>query len=595
VTTIADGTDTAEIVIEVDGAPLLPLVAELLVSAEVDTSLFLPGQFSLVFQGERSDVLDAGFVIGVMVSIEVTEEDVPSPLMLGEITAIEIDYGPEGDLTIIRGLDLSHRLMRGTKTRAIPDTTISAAVELVLAEAGVEPGEIIPTEALYSQLTQGNINDWAFIQQLAAEVGYDAFCEDGLFCFRPQAAAAEGLEPSESYESPTMPTQLVLGENLIRLRGSVSGAEQVATVQVRGWNPLLAEPVIGEATAESLSASVDDFTVEPAALAEELGGIQYVATDRVYSNEGAAEAKANSLAWSLAGASAELQGECLGNPSIQAGSQVSLGMAGPPFDGQYIVSEAKHRYSPGSGGFTTWFSIGGRRDRSLLGLSGGGSGGTQTVRPSIPGVVVARVVDSDDPEGQGRVKLSFPWLDETYVTDYVRNVQAGAGLDYGCLFVPEVGAEVLVAFDRGDINYPYVIGGLYNGLSKPEPRPDIEGTVNERRIMSRMRHMLQFLDGEDRQGILLITGEEDCSIKIDAMEQAIQIVSAGMVSIEAAEEISITAGGDLSISTEGALSLEGSDVTITGTSVTITGEGDVGIEAAGEVSVAAAMIMLGEG
>jgi hypothetical protein len=119
--------------------------------------------------------------------------------------------------------------------------------------------------------------------------------------------------------------------------------------------------------------------------------------------------------------------------------------------------------------------------------------------------------------------------------------------------------------------------------------------VNERRIQSRMRHMIQFQDGEEAQGITLISGEEDCLIRIDAMEQAIQIVSAGMINVEAAAELSITAGGDISITTEGALTLEGGEVAINGESLNLSGEGDVTVTAEGAVMVAGSVIMLGEG
>ena len=37
----------------------------------------------------------------------------------------------------------------------------------------------------------------------------------------------------------------------------------------------------------------------------------------------------------------------------------------------------------------------------------------------------------------------------------------------GYFFSPEVDDEVIVAFDQGDIRYPYVIGGLWNGKDEP--------------------------------------------------------------------------------------------------------------------------------
>ncbi|HZT67018.1 MAG TPA: VgrG-related protein [Acidimicrobiales bacterium] len=591
------GISTTDLIVEVGGAPLDPIVFGMLVSAEVDTSLFLPDQFRLVFRGGRADVLGLGALdIAVPVTIQITAGEEPIPITEGEITAVEIDYGPQGNLTVVRGLDLSHRLMKGTKTRAFPDMTSSDAVGAVLAEAEVMPGEIIPTNSIYSQLTQGNVSDWVFIQQLAAEEGYDAYSSNGLFNFKPAGEAAEGLPPVMSYAEPAMASQLVMGKNLIRLRASVSGAEQVAAVQVRGWDPLLMAPVIGESPALATAVLSDDPAVEPDALAGEVGGEQFVATDRPYDSEGAAMKKATAIANQIASSSVEMHGECLGDPSIVAGASVSVGMAGPPFDGQYVVSEATHRWHPSQGGYTTWFTIGGRRDRSLLALSSSPTGSAGSVRPTIPGVVIATVLDTNDPEEMGRVKLQFPWLDDMYITDWVRPVQLGAGPDYGCLWIPEIETEVLVAFDRGDIAHPYVIGNLFNGMQRPIPPPNVEGgLVGQRRIMSRMRHQILFDDGPEVQGITIQSGEMDCTIKIDAEEQAISIISAGQVTVEAAAELSITAVGDISITTEGAMSIEASELSINAEAITVAADTALTLSGDAEVTVAGAVVMLGEG
>ena len=74
------------------------------------------------------------------------------------------------------------------------------------------------------------------------------------------------------------------------------------------------------------------------------------------------------------------------------------------------------------------------------------------------------VSDATDPEKAGRVKLTFPWLSDDYVSDWARTVQPGAGKDRGWPVLPEVGDEVLVAFEQGDFSRPTVLGGLYNGV-----------------------------------------------------------------------------------------------------------------------------------
>lgn len=596
------GTTTAQVDIQVEGAPLDPMVAELLVSAEVDTTLFVPSQFKLVFRGARATVLEmGGFQLAVEVTVQVTTMGVPTPLMMGEVTAVEIDYGPDGNLTVVRGLDRSHRLMRGSTTMSYPEMTASDVVTALVGEAGLPPGEIIPTENVYEWLSQANVSSWVFIKQLCALENCVAYVDPmGLFCFGPMTSPEEGPPPPMSYDVPLEGAQLQLGKNLIRLRAVVNAAEQVPAVSVTGWDPLMSMPVVGPGPAlPSTSQSIDPATL-PVTVAGEFEAQPLIDSSRPFANLGAATTRAKAIASEIAGALAELEGQCLGDPSVLAGKSVSLGLAGAPFDGYYTVSSARHVFDPAVGGYTTWFTVGGKQDRSLHGLASGA--GAKPSRPEIPGVVIGVVVDNADVQSQGRVKVQFPWLDEAYVSAWAPVAQLSASKEFGSLWLPEIGDEVLVGFDRGNIDYPYVFGCLYNGTTMPAPPPETEGGVGERRIMSRARHMIEFNDGPELLNIKIVTGDQTISITLDAEQQALNIVSAGQVNVEAAEalsiksaaDITVEAGGQFSLQAAGGISLE------TAGSAQIQSAAQFGVEAAGSfsvespsTSVSSATIMLG--
>jgi phage baseplate assembly protein V len=95
---------------------------------------------------------------------------------------------------------------------------------------------------------------------------------------------------------------------------------------------------------------------------------------------------------------------------------------------------------------------------------------------SINGVVVGIVTNVR----KGAVKVKFPWLHEEDAdekeSNWARVATAMAGNDMGTFLMPEVGDEVLVAFDHGDFNSPYVIGSLWNGKDKP-PEDDCKKRV----------------------------------------------------------------------------------------------------------------------
>jgi uncharacterized protein involved in type VI secretion and phage assembly len=82
---------------------------------------------------------------------------------------------------------------------------------------------------------------------------------------------------------------------------------------------------------------------------------------------------------------------------------------------------------------------------------------------SIFGVEIAVVTNVNDPDQQGRVKICFPWLPGKPESDWARVAQPAAGPGRGFYWVPAVNDEVLVAFERGAPNHPYVIGSLWNG------------------------------------------------------------------------------------------------------------------------------------
>ncbi|HEX8364263.1 MAG TPA: phage baseplate assembly protein V [Allosphingosinicella sp.] len=188
---------------------------------------------------------------------------------------------------------------------------------------------------------------------------------------------------------------------------------------------------------------------------------------------------------------------------------------------------------------------------------------------AISGVVSAVVSGNDDPEGLGRVRLSLPWRDG-FETGWARVATPMAGAGRGLYFLPEVGDEVLVAFERGDVNFPYVIGSLWNGRDRP-PRTNEGGSNDVRTIRTRGGHTLLFDDGEEGRveisladgksviihgdGILIDDGAN--RIALDAKAGSVTIdakqtlkLKAPTISIEASAPIDIKGGAANAIATD---------------------------------------------
>lgn len=195
----------------------------------------------------------------------------------------------------------------------------------------------------------------------------------------------------------------------------------------------------------------------------------------------------------------------------------------------------------------------------------------------IYGVVVGQVTDNKDPQHLGRVKLKFPWWSDSDKSNWARIANFMAGSERGAFFLPEVGDEVLVAFEHGNINRPYVIGALWNGKAKP-PADNADGKNNLRFIKSRSGHIIRLDDTENAEKIEIIDKTGDNSITIDSKENTITIESAKDVVIQApqgrisldAQNIEITSTADTKVEAETTLDIKASaNLTIKGQMVNI--------------------------
>lgn len=98
-----------------------------------------------------------------------------------------------------------------------------------------------------------------------------------------------------------------------------------------------------------------------------------------------------------------------------------------------------------------------------------------TTRPTIPGPQTAMVVGPSGEEihtdEYGRVKVQFHW-DRQGTADensscWIRVAQVWAGRQWGAIYTPRIGQEVIVEFLEGDPDHPIITGRVYNGQAMP--------------------------------------------------------------------------------------------------------------------------------
>jgi len=204
-------------------------------------------------------------------------------------------------------------------------------------------------------------------------------------------------------------------------------------------------------------------------------------------------------------------------------------------------------------------------------------------------VVTAIVEDVKDPAGLGRVKVNFPWLaedddavvlskdkKETRAHSYwARIATPMAGKKRGLWFIPEVGEEVLVAFEHGNIDKPIILGGLWNKDDPPFLPMDGDGKNDVRAIYTRSGHKIVLNDSDDKPSIEIIDKTGDNRIFIDSEKNAIEIKCKGNLTIDVGGDIMITAKGKIDLKAD-------KDVTVdTKGKLTQKATGNAAIESSG--------------
>lgn len=196
-----------------------------------------------------------------------------------------------------------------------------------------------------------------------------------------------------------------------------------------------------------------------------------------------------------------------------------------------------------------------------------------------PDLQLANVIDNNDPQGQGRIKVQFKWECLTNdVTEWLRVVTPSAGIgdrgnNRGYFAIPEIDDQVMIAFEEGNIARPVVMGSMYHSANV-DSSPLIKNHLKS--IITRSGHLVEFDDDANTQGIkitdihnniihidtkgnnITITALENMTLNCKNMQINVQEnmdVQVGQnQSTNAGKDIATTAGNNYSLSAVGDVS-----------------------------------------
>jgi Type VI secretion system/phage-baseplate injector OB domain len=200
------------------------------------------------------------------------------------------------------------------------------------------------------------------------------------------------------------------------------------------------------------------------------------------------------------------------------------------------------------------------------------------IKKKYYGVVTGRVISQLDPLTLGRVQVQLPFIDSLDLQPWARIAGPLAGPLCGFYFIPNLGDEVLVAFEQGDPAVPYVVGSLWSAFTPP-PLPSPLAQISMIRTLA--QNTIMFTDipptitimtpaGQTilmtEAGVQIISDPKDV---ISVTPAGIQMVSGNNVVTLSPAGVSIAGGPTISISATTAVTITAPTISLTGAMVKI--------------------------
>ena len=279
-------------------------------------------------------------------------------MLTGVFTTMAPDFPASGAPTLsVRGLNVLHQLRRKPYTTAWWDRTDSEIVQDIARrkDKGKKrfplpiriDEEAKKHEEAIEYAIQDNQTDLDFILTRARRLGYVVYIEEA----DPQKGREKALYfgPSGSREQP-IAYKLTWGQSLIDFKPTLTTANQVKSVTVKGWDRArqreISETVdLTDARVRRLNPDLHDLLQASDAREEQ------VVHEPVFSAREARE-RATNLLLNRNRQMVKATASTVGLPDLRSGRRVQITGLGPRFSGTYFITSTTHTFSPSAGYIT---------------------------------------------------------------------------------------------------------------------------------------------------------------------------------------------------------------------------------------------------
>ena len=557
----------------VDGTAISESIEIVSIEIHQEINVITKARFVIVDgEPETEDFQISGsnlFLPGKTIEISLGYDSTNVKVFKGIIVANSQKASDDSSLLIVECRDETVKMTLDKSSKHYENQSATDIADALLSKYGITDKEITAATVTHKQLVQFNSSDWDFMISKLDAATLMCILNNGQVMIKNIVAGPLNTDLPE----------FRFGNNIIEFDGNIDSRVQSDNVSLLSWNYTTQE------LEDEVSASSQNR--ESGVSTDELGAGQ-TTTVRAGGKKEPPEQQALAKTKKIREVLSRMKGTVkffgrVANP-VLPGDFIKLNGLGTNFNGSVFVSAIDHDYSEGD--WTTKAILGWDEKYFAEQINPSSENTSSGELAAVQGLQIGIVTDIVDADGDFRVKIRLPMVDNQQDGVYARLATLDAGNNRGTFFMPEVGDEVIVGFMNNDPNQPVILGMLH---SSQNAAPLSQESSNDKKgYVSRSEIKITIDDGEKSitietpgGNVFTMNDTENKITLVDSNSNKITMEQAG-VTIESATVLTLKAGTSLAISApqlsmkaDGELKLEGGGSTTVKSSGMMTIQGSM--------------------
>lgn len=521
----------------------------------------------VIRDGEASDKTFAmseksDFIPGKKITLKVGRDGADDQVFKGIITRHGIRVQENGNSELyLECRDEAVKMTIGRKSHYFEQLKDNEVFDELLKPYSLK-SESENTTLKHKELVQHHISDWDFLLLRAEANGMLVQTNDGTVkIFRPKTDASPVLE-------------IEYGTDIYEFEAEMDACSQLQSVEATSWDYKNQQLFTSDASTAALQ---ENGNITGSTIANTISPPKYL----MHHSGHRIEQELSDWTKGLMTRSrlAKIRGcaRVSGNIKLKPGDMVKIKGVGARFNGNAFVTGVRHEVGEGMWYTFIQFGLNPARyaetfDNDLNDRQAGGLVG------SIHGLQIGKTVQlQNDPDGQDRILVKLPVIDNNALGIWTRMASLDAGKDRGAFFRPEIGDEVIVGFINDDPRDAVVLGMLH---SSAKPAPLTAKDVNhEKGFTTRSKMHISFNDDtktiriDTPAGNYILLDEKETRIEIVDQNKNKVIMKPAGIEVESPAEVSVKAGTEMTLKA-------GTSVSIAAPSISIKADAKVSVEGA---------------